>query len=194
MQSNKKYIVSDLDGTLVRILARKEYSTYINSKEKKKINFGRFFNPEVILSMDVARVEVIQKLKDLKAAHPDAHLVLSSGRSAGTDMKYDPAKIANLTGNTGAYAIYEDAKTVNKVSILDFFFIKHNLVFDKVLMRPHGCNMDDAKLKLQWLNEELGGAENVIAWIDDRPKVVEALKGAGVNVDDVNEHLESDFY
>lgn len=84
------------------------------------------------------------------------HVILLSGR----DSKYHGATVAWL----------------NKWSLLSFI--------DEIILRPEGNYQSDHELKIQMLEDRLGGKERTIAKVafvlDDRDKVVEAWRNYGL--------------
>lgn len=61
------------------------------------------------------------------------------------------------------------------------WLIKHEIPFTMLyLLRENGSNTPDQEIKVQWLKDY--GVENVLFWVDDRLKVVQAIRQEGVTV------------
>lgn len=61
------------------------------------------------------------------------------------------------------------------------WLIKNEVAFDSLqLLRIEGSNTPDQEIKVAWLKSY--GAENILFWVDDRAKVVRAIRETGVTV------------
>lgn len=66
--------------------------------------------------------------------------------------------------------------------VTEEFLDKNNVVYEALYMRAEGDFRSDDIIKLEMLEKVTSNFERPWLWIDDRDKVVQALRGAGIRV------------
>ena len=109
---------------------------------------------------------------------------------------YEWLKVGQDDINLGVAHVLDGVKVIDYCSIFIFsgrdgicrpqtedWLDRHDIEYDKLVMRAEGDNRSDVQVKLEFIEEHIRGKYNVLIWFDDRVRVANMLRDVyGINV------------
>lgn len=167
MWKDHKVIVSDMDGTLADCEHRREFS----HGEKK--DWNKFFE---LAPQDTLRFDVSEDIHIARTVYEDE---IRTNKVNG--IKYRVGHTLPL--------IIVSARPERCRKDTEEWLDNYNISYDMLIMRQDNDSRDDTLVKAEIFDRYLSKL-NIIAWFDDRPKVIRTIRGKGVNVIDVGNGVE----
>lgn len=105
--------------------------------------------------------------------------------------KQNIIELLNCMNDAGHGIVISSGRSAQTLEATNQWLKKYGVVYDAIYMRPEGCYVPDQALKKAWLDEgKFGPKENILFVVEDRDRMVQMWRGAGLTCLQVEQWTE----
>lgn len=107
------------------------------------------------------------------------------------EPKHDVIELAKMCDDAGHRIIISSGRSENVKQQTKAWLRDQGIVYSELLMRPDQCFVPDNALKKSWLDQGLlGKLEDILFVVEDRDRMVQMWRGAGLTCFQVEQWVE----